>query len=282
MAHYHIMKNAGSTIAAVLKREFGDGFVDLDTESANGVLTPTEFQRHLEANPPIRALTSHQIRLPALETDSMIVFECCFLREPIDRLVSLYSYLRKAEDSTPLGELAATNDLAGFFSGLLDRFPHMVCNPQTTIVANAGRFTRPPDDDDCEWAKRIMRKLAMPGVVSRFDESLAVAEYFLQPAFPGLRLHYSRQNVSRPKAATTTEREREIREGLGETLYQEVTRVNELDAGLVRATEQEVERRAALVPSFEKRVADLRGRCAALGVVRLAEAGADRGSEGEG
>jgi len=263
IVHYHIMKNAGSTIASVLGREFGAGFADLDTQSANGLLTPADLQAHLAANPHIRALTSHQIRLPAPDTDSIIVFECCFLREPIDRLVSLFSYLRKAGDATALGALAVAHGLAGFFAGLLDRFPHMVLNPQTTIVANGGRFTRPPDEDDCARGIQMMRKLAVPGVVSRFEESLAAAEYFLQPAFPDLRLHYASQNVSRLPMADQ-ERDREIREALGEGMYREVARLNELDMRLFRATEQEVERRVGLVPDFARRVADLKQRCAAM------------------
>lgn len=263
VAHYHLMKNAGSTIAAILKREFGGGFVDLDTDSPNGVLTPSDLKAHLEANPHIRALTSHQIRLPALESEAVIVFECCFIRHPIDRLASLYAYLQKAGDASPAGALAAARDWRGFLSGLLDQFPHMVCNPQTTVVANAGRFTRPPDGDDCERATEIMRKIAVPGVVNRFDESLAVAEYFLQPAFPGLRLHYTAENVSRPPRRPLAEREDELRERCGEPLYEELRRLNEWDWRLFHATEHEVLRRAALVPSFAKRLAALEGRSGA-------------------
>src|SRR5215469_4717106 len=83
LVHYHIMKNAGCTIAGILKREFGNGFVGIDTDYENGELTPADLRDHLESHPQIRALSSHQIRLPASPSDSVVSFECCFIRHPI-------------------------------------------------------------------------------------------------------------------------------------------------------------------------------------------------------
>jgi hypothetical protein len=199
--------------------------------------------------------------LPAPVSDSVIVFECCFIRHPLDRLASLYSFSLKKDVDSILGRLAARNDLKGFLLALLDRFPHMVCNPQTTLVANEGRFTRPPDAEDLDRAMHVMRKMAVPGVVNRFDDSLAVAEYFLQPAFPGLSLHYTSENVGRALDWSLGEREREFRRACGDELFGEIKRLNELDWQLFRSTEHEVRRRASLVPMFGERLAGFRARC---------------------
>ncbi len=262
--HYHIVKNAGSTVAAILEREFREAFVDLDSDCPSGLMTAPELLEYLDAQRHVVALSSHQIRFPCLQSNTIIPFEFCFVRHPLDRLESLYAFSRLKDRSTPLGELAQQTDLPGFIRELLDRFPHFACNAQVTLIANGGRFTRPPDKEDFERAASIMRKIAAPGVVHRFDECMASAEYFLRPAFPNLQLHYLIQNVSRPVDQTMPDRERRLRRALGEKAFRELRRMNELDFQLVRATEKEMDRRIALVPSFESRMKDFAARCAPL------------------
>jgi hypothetical protein len=259
--HYHIMKNAGSTVAAILEREFAGSFLDLDSECPNGLMTASELLDYLEAHPGVAALSSHQIRFPSVQSATIIPFELCFVRHPLDRLESLYTYSLSHDDSTDIGKLAQRTDLRGFINELLDGFPHFACNAQVTLIANGGCFTRPPDEDDLQRAITTMRKISMPGVVCRFDESMVTAEYFLRPAFSTLQLHYRIENASRPVGRTLDERERHLQQELGEDLFRELRFLNELDLRLFRATEDELNRRIALIPSFGARMEGFRARC---------------------
>lgn len=264
IVHYHMMKNAGSTIVSILEREFDDGFYDIHRESASDAIGSAELASFLVNHPGVRAITSHHVRYPLPEVPSTVIFDCCFIRHPLDRLESLYTYLKRINEDSVLGRLAVSAGLPEFLKTLLEEHPHHVFNVQTNLLANGGRFTRPPDMDDLQRAIRVTQKCAIPGLVDRFDESLTVAEYFLKPAFPKLRLHYRPHNVSRSTATRLPSRLRKLRAQCGATLFRQLQRVNELDYRLYLAATGELERRIALVPSFSLQLDDLRSRSLAL------------------
>jgi hypothetical protein len=264
IVHYHMMKNAGSTIVSILEREFDDGFYDLHRESASDAIGPAELASFVMNHPGVKAITSHHVRYPLPEVPSTVIFDCCFIRHPLDRLESLYTYLKAINEDSVLGRLAVGNGLAEFLKTLLEEHPHHVFNVQTNLLANGGRFTRPPDIDDLQRAIRVTQKCAIPGLVDRFDESLTVAEYFLTPAFPKLCLHYRPHNVSRSTSTRLPPKLRRLRAQCGTTLFKQLQRVNELDYGLYLAATRELERRIALVPSFSARLHDFRSRSFAL------------------
>ena len=106
-----------------------------------------------------------------------------------------------------------------FFKKLMDNAPHLVSNVQVTMLAQGGAFTRPADTPDVEVAADVVGKMAIPGLVEKFDESLVAAEYFLKPAFPRLRLDYLPQNVSRPLGANSADRQEWLRHSWGSDLY---------------------------------------------------------------
>ena len=254
------MKNAGSTISAVLRREFREHFHEMDSEDCDGEFTAPELVEYLLSKPDIRAISSHQIRFPRIEHKDMIAFECCAIRHPLDRLHSLYRYLRVKPTGLALSHYAREYDLRGFLSQLLASQPHLICNVQTTVIANGGRFTRPADRGDLRRAAATIRKIAMPAVVDRLDESLVAAEYFLQPAFGGIQLHHAPENVTRSMASTQADRDRQFKALCGDAVYAEVRRMQELDLALFEAATEEVARRTALVPGFEARLIGFRDR----------------------
>jgi hypothetical protein len=147
---------------------------------------------------------------------------------------------------------------------LIDEAPHQVSEVQVTQLANAGAFTRPADDRDLERATAVLRDMAVPGLVEMFEESLVVAEYFLRPAFPGLRLEYVPQNVGQgtPRAPVESG---EYWEGVwGKELYERLVRMNEMDTELVLRAKREILRRLERVPRAADKLAGLRSRCARL------------------
>ncbi len=186
-----------------------------------------------------------------------MLFDCCFLRHPLARLHSEYSFFRRIDLDYSLCHLAHQENIREFFWTLLDRLPHLVSNVQVVQLANSGEFRRPAAHHDLERASAILRDMAIPGVVEMFDESLAAAEYFLRPAFPELSLEYVAHNVS--QTATTSEPFEQI---LGTELFEQLLRVNELDLELFRRATSEIKRRMSLAPSFDQRLSDFKSRCA--------------------
>jgi hypothetical protein len=264
IVHFHMFKNAGSTLEAIFEREFRDRFATVHGSHASSALDDEDIASFIVAHPEISALSSHHLRYPLPSIRRAVLFDCCFFRHPLDRLQSVYSYLRAepvelgAED--PILVLSQTVGPREFMLRLIDESPHFVSNPQTLLIASRGEFTRPLDETDLASAVETLRRMAIPGVVKLFDESLVAAEHFLGPAFPRLRLHYVAQNVLRPMHSLD-QRLDELRTLWGADVYDELLRLNRLDLELCAFAEKEISRRLSLVPRAEERLMEFKARC---------------------
>jgi len=261
IVHYHIFKNGGSTLACILKREFQNAFATIHGPDDVSVLDPACLADFVSRHMSIQAISSHHLRYPKPIIPNTIIFDCCFLRNPLDRLQSLYLYFQRIDSDDPLCRLARQEHVRSFFEKLMDRAPHLISNVQVTMLALGGAFTRPVDFPDVDTAADVVGKMAIPGLLEKFDESLVAAEYFLKPAFPRLRLDYRPQNVGRPLGANSADRQEWLRHSWGSDLYGMLERVNQCDLELCRRTEREISRRFDLVPAATGRLAEFRGRC---------------------
>jgi hypothetical protein len=187
------------------------------------------------------------------------------LRHPVDRLYSLYSFFKASGDTGGVGQLARQLTAPAFFHELIERYPNYVLNVQTNYLAGSGFLLHPPDRDDLRIAVSTMKRCTLPGVVDRTDESLAVAEYFLSPLFPGIQLHGKPKNVSLNPGQSRSERQYALKQELGAKVYPQLIKLNRFDLELVDRTEDEIDRRKRLVPSFATRLAGYKQRCESVG-----------------
>lgn len=269
LLHYHIFKNAGSTIESVLERSFGSRFATLHGPEAGSALNGGDVTAFLSAHPDLAAISSHHIRYPKPVAPQVIVFDICFFRDPLQRLWSMYKFIRRSEQVE--GKNAKSLNARSFFEELLEDHPHLVNDVQVCTVATRGQYTRPPTGADLRLAQQILSGISVLGVVELFDESALTAEYFLRPTFPELRFHYVKQNAD-PTSHPSPEREKEeFRSQVGGAIYGQLVRMNELDTELVACARTEIMRRWSLLPNRDARVADFGDRCRAL--LRPAECG---------
>jgi hypothetical protein len=257
LLHYHIFKNAGTTIEYALGRSFGKRFATLHGPDPNAILSGGDVAAFLASHPEIAAISSHHVKYPKPMAPGAIVFDVCVLREPLERLRSVYHHFRRAEPVDDLSARAKEMDLRSFLDLLIRQYPHMVNDVQVNTLANAAAYTRPPDSTDLAAALRIVREMSVAGVVDLFDESLVAAEYFLCPAFPAIQLEYVSQNVG-PRDTEP------FREAVGDGIYRQLDKMNQLDGALVTQARAEVRRRFELVPDAQERLAAFRQRCAGL------------------
>lgn len=270
IVHYHIFKNGGSTIEAILAREFGKresghAFATLHGPQASSTLDARDLERFLRRNPRVTVVSSAHLRYPKPAIRHMVIFDCCFLRHPLERLDSLYRYSRNVDSEDFLSVRARRMNAREFFCDLLKESPHLISNVQVTQIACAGAFTRPAHSYDLERAAGILADMAMPGLVEMFDESLTAAEYFLKPAFPRLSLEYVPRNVTRvPTASRAQNRQERLMRLWGGDVYEDLARLNQFDLELFRRAENEIRRRVALIPDAEARLLEFQSRCAQL------------------
>jgi hypothetical protein len=265
LLHYHIFKNAGTTIEYAMRRCFGKRFATLHGPNPNSNLSGEDVAAFLAGHPEIAAISSHHVKYPKPVAPGTVVFDVCVLREPLERLRSVYHHFRRTEPVDDLSARAKEMDLRSFLDLLIRQHPHMVNDVQVNTLANAAAYTRPPDSTDLAAGLRIVREMSVAGVVDLFDESLVAAEYFLCPAFPAIQLEYVSQNVG-PKDVEP------FRDAVGARIYEQLEKMNQLDGELVAQARAEVRRRFELVPDAPERLAAFRRRSAGL-----AEAGVTAG-----
>jgi hypothetical protein len=243
--HYHIYKNAGMSIEDSLDRSFGERFCRLDTADQNGCVTNADLLAYLNGNARVQALSSHQIRYPIPTARGFFFFDLCFLRDPLDRIRSIYDYSRlKPVEGDPVSELADRFDLGGFVEQLLTRMPRWGCDVQARFLAGGADDPQPLGRSQMALALRTVLQTSFLGVVDRFEQSLATGEYFLRAVFPALRCHVSTVNVTKGLGGTLADRKRQLRNACGARWYAELEGRNALDLELVDCARAEVERRS--------------------------------------
>ena len=237
---YHIFKNAGTSVEEILDRNFGERFARFDGPDRNARVHNAWLLSFLNGNRHIEAISSHQIRYPMPAAPGFMFFDVCFLRDPLDRIRSMYDYAReKPDERDPLSDMALHLDLRRFVERMLLDMPKWICEMQTGMLAGrdaptVGRVGR---------AMRTMLQTSFLGVVDRFEESLQAGEFFLRSAFPALRCQTGLVNVSKGLDGTLDDRKRRLREACGERLYEELVQRNALDLKLVERARVEIERR---------------------------------------
>ncbi len=178
LLHYHILKNGGSTIEEILRRSFAESFVSFDHAGADAEIKPAELLAILNENTGCQAFSSHQIFYPVPQVRGFLFFDICFLRDPIDRIRSIYDYFRgKPVDGNPVRELANRESLGEFTRRLIDEVPWTVNDVQVNLLAN-GIVNDQPGPGDLDRAIERMLETSFLGVVDRFNESLVAGEAF--------------------------------------------------------------------------------------------------------
>lgn len=245
--HHHFFKNAGSTIEEILDQSFGGRFSRLDSVVRDHVYTNQELLAFLRENPGTLAISSHQIRYPMPNDSGLLLFDICFLRDPIDRIRSMYEYFRKRPaPGDPVSDIANQCSPGDFVARLIEEHPLHVRNVQVNLLAASGDSDA-PTDADLETAIQRIHEASFPGVVDMFRQSVRAGEYFLSQVFPEL-------NCGVPPANVSADLEGDRRRGIDleqecpPSVFAELLRLNRLDIALVEAARREVRERFESIP----------------------------------
>lgn len=173
----HIPKTAGMTLRAVIRRNYPPRTVWEVTRGTELVLPPEERRR-------VQAIAGH-IPFGAHRALEPPVDSITVLRQPIERLVSMYYYIRRRGPEHPLARYA-TGSLADFadsdYSELHD-----------DMTRQLSGLPGKPDARTLAVAKHnLLHELAAFGTDDRFDESLLL----FQRALGWRTIRYHRENVT--------------------------------------------------------------------------------------
>jgi hypothetical protein len=223
-------------------------------------LAEGDFLHLLQSHPEIAAVSSHTLWSPLPKAENIHFREVLFLREPLDRLRSMYDFYGRSPVSPhPLTRKAKELDLQSFLKYLISSHPHLVQNPQLRALATSG--ARVPVRCDLDNAAMLVRRAAVVGTVELYDKTLATGERHLRKIFPSLDLSNIPKNVSQGRANDLQLRLKQFEAECGTDLCAELKALNKLDSELVAMAADEATRRFLELPvpnavlrSFQKRV----------------------------
>lgn len=259
--HFHIFKNAGSTLDAALRRVFGPAWIELEGNDPNGAMPWDDVVAVLRTRPEIKVVSSHTLRFPAPKVPGFKFVPLFLIRHPIDRLASIYHFKRKnpATDSNEAAQVASNGTLADFLDFALmtsTTVPSAVCDAQTSWLARAGVYASVPTAADLAKAKAAVSSAAVAGIVEDLDRYLAVLEVRLSAAMPGVDLAVPDENRNAAREPSLLARLRKIRAAVPPALWKKLQQRNALDLALWRHTCRLAKQQFRAIPDAPVRLAD--------------------------
>ncbi len=262
LVHFHIFKNAGTTIEWILKKNFSKEFVRKDKDDPSGILTINDIRNILKEDENIKAISSHQIRFPLPKNENINFHPIIFIRHPIDRIFSIYSFQRRRTDTDRPGVRKAKelnlNDYIKWNYSLKKFMP--MRNFQVLYLSDKS-VKSTVDENDYKIALQRMKEIKMMGIVERFDESLLVAEEYLRKYFPNIDLSYKSQNISSERKGNLQERIKDDFKRLDKDTIDEIFEKNNYDLMLYEKAKDELNSRIQRIENFEKKLNDFKKRC---------------------
>jgi len=235
--HYHIFKNAGSTVRSILENNFAGLCGDVEGINPWDTIESDRILQYAFDHPDLQVISTHHGRPPVPVNRNITFHPVIFLRHPIDRAGSVYSFEhRQAMDSPSLGvKIAIAQDLAGYVRWrLTERNGAVIKNFHTVVLAGREKDMRTATASyrDLEIAKEWLKGIPFFGLVESFDTSLSRMRSYLAQYFGDINPSFIIQNSSPDRKDTMQDRLQEIEEMLGHDLYKELVDKNALDMEL--------------------------------------------------
>lgn len=248
IVHYHIFKNAGSTLDSMLEHQFAKGWVNFDRTAAATYITPAELAEYILAHPKLSAVSSHQAVFPVPEIPGVNVIPAVFIRHPLDRVRSVYEFERRqGQTSGPVSkgaDHASRLPLREYLRWRLDMTLNgVVHNFQTVRLIHSPRYNKHPIKDadfDLAWS----RLLALPffGLVEHFDSSIVLFSKLLARNGISFATDFVAHNQSAREGSLQDRLDR-MRHDVGDAMWEELLARNQRDLHLYERAAREFDAR---------------------------------------
>ena len=170
--HYHLFKNAGTSVDHVLRRNFPGGWISTEFPG-NGGNNTVDVAQWIRDTPRAIAFSSHTMLGPIPQIDGMRIVPVVLLRDPVDRIHSAYHFERQQQADTKGAQLAKAHDLAGYVNARLAINGDRQCrNFQTARLASMMPGDAPERARAVE-ATQLIQRLGVLGLVPDFRAAMA-------------------------------------------------------------------------------------------------------------
>ena len=231
--HYHLFKNAGSSVDTILQHNFGDAWAEIEGPDRKK-LTRNMMKNYIMKNPDKKAISSHTAIISLPKIEGVNIIPIFFYRHPIDRIRSAYDFERVQEEDTPGARVAkegnfnhylawrlaspAMSQISNFHMMRLKDFRGLVKNTQPELF-------RPR-------ALQALKALPFVGLVERFDESMKEFEKLIHPAFPEFEVISATSNTLSDPTAAIDAKLKAFEQEIGRHTYHNLLQLNSADLEL--------------------------------------------------
>lgn len=250
LLHYHVFKNAGTSVDAILKDCFGDGFMAVDGPVPEFFINQTEVNVMIRNRAQVKALSSHQIRLPLPNDRRIEYLPIIFIRRPELRIQSMWRFQRSRNDTHPATRLAKQLDFPDWVRFNLEQRRNSPILNQQALLFSFQYDQRTPASHPAIIDRAIdnVRDLSFVGIVEHFEASMKIYERLYQPLVPELEFDGVPQlNRSAGEDLPGKEKIARVEKELGAGLFSELSERMCLDLELYEYC----------VDSFERMQSDL-------------------------
>ena len=239
IVHFHYYKNAGSSVRYILMRNFHGKYLDFILPVSRTMITGKEAIKIILDNPGVEAVTSHEMIYPFPPDERLRIYPLIFIRNPIDRIGSIYRYERISGERYERAEIARTECFKGYIEWIFSKKERMGEFSEFHVRELSCRGDGELHDfkercisgSDLSIAYERLEGLKFFGIVERFSESIKLMEGYLDGAFPGIDYRYQHQNRTERIDPFET-RIGMLRQELGSSLFDRLEKVNRLDLEL--------------------------------------------------
>lgn len=195
--HYHLFKNAGTSLDNQLKANFQDQWV---TKEFPGQNNTAQVRQWIESTPDALAYSSHTMMGPLPEVPGVRIISVMLLRDPIARIRSAYRFEHKQVSDGFGAVLARHTTFEGYVHVRLAMPWDRQCRSfQTWRLASLA----PGEGSELDRAKQGLERLTLVGRVEQFDTMLTELKALLEPAFPDIALTPVHSNRSDSASGTS-------------------------------------------------------------------------------
>lgn len=229
--HYHLFKNAGSSVDAMLRKNFGDRWSEHEFPRKGPDANRAALTAFLEDHQAIDAFSSHTMLLPVPRVGGRSIIPIIFVRHPLLRMRSAYGFERRQNAETKGAKLAKEHDFAGYVAILLKEPRNRQARNFQTVRFAFGTPGGP--SQELERALTTLASLPFVGLVEQYDRSIARLCDLVKPAFPDFKPLIVRRNADQPEdSRTIDERVAQVRAELGEAMHDALVEANRDDIAL--------------------------------------------------
>ena len=234
MLHCHIFKNAGSSVDLMLKANFGSDWMTAEFPVRSGLSNSDLTNTFIRSNEGCAAVSTHTGDWWLDHSDDeLAVLPIVFLRHPLLRIRSAYSFERTQRAETVGALLAKAHDFPGYVRARLERGGDYAFRDFQARRLAAYQSRMVPDLRSTAF--RALERAPFIGLVEDFDASARRMQDFLAPHFEGFRGHKARVNITDYSETTSEQKLDRIREELGEALHSVLLDANAIDLEIYEA-----------------------------------------------